>query len=136
MVKRTLAVLSSVGLIGGVGAVTYGGNGTPTVTVTDTQGKKTAVTLPVEVDGKTYSCPAGTEGKLKPYDENAGRIMLTLNAVRKREKTIEKRYPHHVAPDRIVKRYKALMKRDDSLVKRFNKVVDTRNAILDSDCKA
>src|SRR3954469_14649638 len=99
MVKRTLAVLRSVGLIGGVGAVAYNNNGTPTVTVTDQQGKKTAVTLPVEVDGKTYSCPAGTQDKLKPYDENAGRIMLTIRTVRKSEKTIEKRYPHNVAPD-------------------------------------
>jgi hypothetical protein len=133
MVGRIAAGLATVGLIGGVGAVTYSDDGTPTVTVED-HGTKSNVTLPMLVGGKTYSCPASTEDKISPYDVNAGRIKLTLQRVRRQEKSIKERYPGTRAPKVIADRFNKLARRDDALVDRFNSAVDERNAIIRSDC--
>jgi hypothetical protein len=133
MVGRIAAGLVTVGLIGGVGAVTYSDDGTPTVTVKD-HGTKSKVTLPMERDGKTYHCPTGTQDKVSPYDVNAGRIKLTLQKVRQQEKAIKKRYPGTRAPKVIADRFNKLARRDDALVDRFNIAVDERNAIISRDC--
>ncbi len=133
MVKRIAAGLVGVGLIGGVGAVTYGDDGTATVTIED-HGTKHTVTLPMEVGGKSYSCPSATQDKISSYDVNAGRIKLTLQQVRRQEKVIDKRHPGRTAPKAVARRYNKLLRRDDDLVDRFNSAVDDRNAILRTDC--
>lgn len=131
--RRIVAGLASLGLVGGVGAVTYDDNGTAKVTITD-HGAKRTVTLPTEVGGKSFSCPAGTSDKLSPIDELSGRIQLTLQDVRREEKAIEERYPGRTVPRAIVTQYKALVSRDDRLVARFNRSTDAHNAVIDSDC--
>lgn len=133
MVKKIAAGLVSVGLIGGVGAVTYGDDGTATVTIDD-HGTKQTVSLPMEIGGKSYRCPDDTEAKISAFDINAGRIKLTLQRVRQQEKVIDKRHPGRTVPKRVAVKYNKLLRRDDVLVDRFNSAVDERNAILRTDC--
>jgi hypothetical protein len=133
MVKRIVAGLVGVGLIGGVGSVAYNPDGSATVTIDD-HGKKTTVNLPMEADGKSYTCPDDIDAKLSPYDVRAGRITLTLRQVRKQEKAIEKAHPGGVASKPVTQKYNRLTRKDDRLVDLFNKTVDERNAILERDC--
>lgn len=131
--RRIAAGLASLGLIGGVGAVTYDDNGSAEVTITD-HGTKRTVTLPTEAGGKAFHCPAGTRETVAAIDELSGRIQLTLQDVRRDEKAIEDRYPGRTAPKAIISKYNALMRRDDRLVTRFNRSTDDHNAVLDSEC--
>jgi hypothetical protein len=133
MVKQITAGLVGLGIIGGVGAVSYGDDGTPTVTV-DNHGQKSKVTLPLEVNGKTYTCPAGTREKRAPYDVAAGKVLITLRQVRRQEAAIEKRHPGRTAPAAVADRYNALVSREGRLVRAYNRQVDKANAIIDSDC--
>jgi hypothetical protein len=132
MVRRAVAGLAGLGLVGGVGAVAYNDDGSATVTIKDKQGNEQTVKIGGD-GGKTFSCPDGTEAKLEPIDIRAGRVKITLREVRKDLKTLEKRYPDG-APAKVVKRYNALAKRDDKLVDAYNTAIDDHNAVLDADC--
>jgi hypothetical protein len=96
-VRQVAAGLAGLGLVGGVGAVTYNDDGTAKVTISDKQGR----TEPVKIEGdrgQNFSCPDGTEAKLEPIDIQAGRIKITLRRVHKSISAIEKRYPGREAP--------------------------------------
>ena len=134
MVRRVVAGLAGLGLVGGVGAVAYNDDGTATVTITDKQGRTQTVKIGT-AEGPSFVCPDGTEAKLEPIDLRAGRIKITLRQVRKRETAIEKRYPDHEAPDGVAKRYNRLLKRDDQLVDAYNAAIDDHNAVIDADCE-
>lgn len=125
--------LVGLGLVGGAGAVVYDGNGTPTVTIQEANGKKTTTKLDME-NGKTYSCPLGIDDKLRPHDEQAGRAKITLKRVRTQEDAFEHRYGKSGAPGNAYARWQRLNARDDRLVHAYNVEIDARNAILDRDC--
>jgi hypothetical protein len=134
MIGRIAAGLTTVGLIGGAGAIVYDDDGTAKVTITDKSGSEQTVTLGGAGDGKTYDCPAGTEDKLSHIDVEAGRIKITLREVRGDRRDIRKRYPGHAAPDPVAKKYNKLLRRERDLVRAFNVSVDKHNAVIDADC--
>ncbi len=132
MVKQVAASVVGLGLIGGVGAVAYDKDGTAKVTVTDKAGHKETVTI--SGGGKSFSCPDGTDAKLEPIDIEAGRAKITLRHVRESMSAIEKRYPDHRAPHKVVTRYNRLVTREGKLVDAYNSAIDRHNAVLKSDC--
>jgi hypothetical protein len=132
MVRQAVAGVVGLGLIGGVGAVAYDKDGTAKVTITDKSGHKETVTI--AGGGKSFSCPDGTDAKLEPIDIEAGRAKITLRRVRQSMGTIEKRYPDHRAPTKVVNRYNRLVKREGKLVDAYNSAIDKHNAVLKSDC--
>ena len=132
MVRRVVAGVAGLGLIGGVGAVAYDDDGTAKVTITDKAGHKETVTI--AGGGKKFSCPNGTDAKLEPIDIEAGRVKITLRHVRQSMGTIEKRYPDHHAPHKVVVRYNRLVTREGKLVDAYNTAIDKHNAVLTSDC--
>jgi hypothetical protein len=132
MVRQAVAGVVGLGLIGGVGAVAYDDDGTAKVTITDKSGHKETVTI--SGGGKSFSCPDGTDAKLEPIDIEAGRAKITLRNVRKSMNTIEKRYPDHRAPTKVVNRYNRLVTREGKLVTAYNGAIDRHNAVLKSDC--
>jgi hypothetical protein len=134
MVRRVAAGLAGLGLIGGVGAVTYNDDGSTTVSITDKNGKVQTVNIDGD-GGRSFSCPDGTEAKLEPIDIRAGRIKLTLRRVDKGMSALEKRYPRGKrAPAAAAHRYNGLLKREKQLIKAYNETVDQHNAVIDSDC--
>ncbi len=133
MLKQAAAGVVGLGLVGGVGAVTYDDGGNATVTVTDKKGHKESVQIGGS-NGKSYSCPDGTEAKLEPIDIHAGRVKITLRRVKKRIDAIEARYPSGEAPGKVVDRYRALGKRENKLVDAFNSAIDQHNAVLKENC--
>ena len=133
MVRRVVAGLAGLGLVGGVGAVTYSDDGTATVKITDKQGKVHTVTIEGD-GGKTFSCPDGTTAKFEPIDIRAGRVKITLQQVHKKMHVLEKRYPKHHAPAAVVRQYNGLLTREHRLVKAYNGAVDEHNALLTSEC--
>ena len=135
MVRKAVSALAGLGLIGGAGSVVYNQHGDATVKIKDASGKVHAVVIKSN-GGKSFSCPVGTHDKVKQYDINAGRIELTLQAVRRSERAIDQRYPKNVAPHKIVVRFNALVKREGRLVDAYNAQVDAHNAIIDRDCTA
>ena len=134
MLKEAVAGLAGLGLIGGVGAVTYDNSGTPTVTVKDKSGKQHKVRITGDGDGKPYDCPRATRAKFEPHDIRAGRIKITLRQVKKELRTIEARYPGRTAPAAVADRFNALARRHNRLVAAYNGEVEKRNAILEADC--
>ena len=134
MIKQAAAGAVGLGLVGGVGAVTYDDSGTPTVTVKDKKGREQSVRLTGEGDGKGYDCPRGTTDKLKPHDRRAGRIKITLRQVGKERRSIEAQYPGRTAPAEVAGRYNALVRRHNRLVTAFNSEVKKRNAVLEAEC--
>ena len=136
MVRKGVAVLTGLGLLGGAGTVAYNNHGDATVKIKDAHGQVHTVVIKGN-SGKQFSCPSATDDQLKPYDLKAGRIELTLQGVRRSEHAIERRYPGAVAlPAKVMVRYKALIGRDNRLVDAFNSQVTAHNAILDRDCTA
>lgn len=135
MLRRAAAGLAGLGLIGGAGSVVYGHNGDATVKIRDPQSGKVQTVHIGSGGGPRYSCPRGTHDRLAPYDIQAGRIKLTLLRVRRQELALERQYPSHRAPHRVVLRYRALRRRDDALIAAFNAEVDARNSILERDCR-
>lgn len=130
--RRVAAGLAALGLIGGVGAVTYDDKGTATVTIS-AHGKKRTVTLPMDTSGKKYKCPDDIMKKVSPYVILGGRIELTLQDVRKEERSIARRY-RTTAPRRVLRRARELVARDHRLAARFNRVVAKHNAIVAANC--
>jgi hypothetical protein len=161
VVKQAVAGVVGLGLIGGVGAVTHGDDGSTKVTITDDKGHQQTVEI-AGGNGKTFSCPSGVDAKLEPIDIEAGRIKITMqnnrkeldaldtriDAAKKVIDGLDKRYPTGEAPhkvvvrynrlvknaNRLVKRDKALVKRDDQLVDAYNAAIDRHNAVLDAEC--
>lgn len=133
MVRKTVAALTGLGLIGGAGTVAYNNHGDATVKIKDAHGQVHTVVIKGN-SGKQFSCPTGTDDQLKPYDLHAGRVELTLQAVRRSERAIEARYPGSVAPRAVVVRYRTLHARDNRLVSAYNAQIDAHNAILDRNC--
>ena len=133
MVRKAVAALTGLGLLGGAGTVAYNNHGDATVKIKDAHGQVHTVVIKGN-SGKQFSCPSGTGDELKSYDLKAGRIELTLQGVRRSEHAIERRYPGAVAPEKVIVRYKRLMRRDNRLVDAFNSQVTAHNAIIDRDC--
>ena len=79
--------------------------------------------------------PDGTDAKLEPIDIEAGRIKITLRRVERRIDGLDRKYPDHVAPDRVAARYNHLLKRGKRLVAAYNDQIDRHNAIIDSECE-
>ena len=134
VIRKTVATLSGLGLIGGAATVAYNKHGDATVKITDAAGHVHSVVIK-SAGGKQFSCPDGTSARLKPYDIRAGRIALTLQVVRRSERAIEHRYPSGGAPSAVVARFKALARRDDRLVAAYNAQVDEHNGIIARVCK-
>lgn len=134
VVRKAVTALAGLGLIGGAGSVVYNQHGDATVKIKDSSGKVHAVVI--KSNGKSFSCPVGTHDKVKQYDINAGRIELTLQAVRRSERAIERRYPKNVAPHKVVVQFNALVKREGRLVDAYNAQADAHNAIINRDCTA
>ena len=132
MVRKAVAALTGLGLIGGAGSVVYNQHGDATVKIKDAGGQVHSVVI--GSDGKQFSCPPGTHEQLQGYDLRAGRIKLTLQAVRRTEHAIEARYPGSVAPHPVVVRFKALHARDNRLVDAYNLQVDEHNAVITRNC--
>lgn len=137
MTRGIAATVVGLGLIGGVGAVTYD-DGTATVSIDehntpDNKEDDARVTLTTAA-GDEYSCPADIHEKLKASNLESGRIKLTLKRVRKRVDAIEKANPDNTLPSKVYDEYRRLQKRDDALVDRFNVRVDRHNAILKANC--
>jgi hypothetical protein len=122
-------------LIGGAGSVAYNHHGVATVKIKDPSGHVQTVSLGAG-DGRTFSCPSGTHDKVAPLDIRLARITLTQRAVRRSERAIERRYPTtSKPPSAVIRRYKALIRRDDRLTTAYNATVDQHNAIIDRLCK-
>ena len=124
--------LAALGIVGGAAAIHYSNNGSATVKVKDH-----GVTRTVKLGGAggaTYSCPAGTEDKLKPIDITSGRIKITLQDVRSQLRRLDAQYPNHVAPGPVVTRYNGLIRREHALVTAFNNSVAQHNQTIQSDC--
>jgi hypothetical protein len=135
MLREIAGGLVGLGLIGGVGAVTYDGDGTANVTITDPKtGKTESVTIAGD-GSRSFSCPDGTDAKLEPIDIRAGRIKITLRRVEKRLDGIDRKHPGGQAPDRVADRYNQLAKRGRRLVNAYNAEIDKHNAVIDSDCE-
>jgi hypothetical protein len=133
MLGKAAAGLAGLGLIGGAGTVIYNNQGDATVRI---KNDKTGQVQTVHLSGpgdRLYSCPAGTDDKLRPHDIRAGRIKLTLRQVRRVEHRLLRLYPNG-APTRVVTRYNGLHRRDDRLVDAYNLQVDAHNAIIDREC--
>jgi hypothetical protein len=117
----------------GAGSVAYNSHGDATVKIKDANGQVHSVVIKSD-NGKSYSCPSETHDKVKQYDINAGRIELTLQAVRQSERAIERRYPKKVAPHSVVVQWRALVHREGRLVTAYNAQIDAHNAVLARDC--
>ena len=133
---RELVVTGGVGLglVGGVGAVTYSDNGDAKVTITDEKtGKKESVELQAG-DGKTFMCPPSATDRVDASNIRAGRMKITMRRVRGSIKALERRYPSGEAPDPVVDRYNGLARRHKRLGRAFNAEVDRHNAIIDAEC--
>jgi hypothetical protein len=134
MIRRAVATLTGLGLIGGAATVAYNKHGDATVRIKDSAGHVHTVVIGGN-GGKTFSCPDGTDAKLKPHDIRAGRIKLTLEGVRRSERAIERRFTAGVAPHAVVVRFNSLAHRDNRLVDAYNAEIDEHNAIISRDCK-
>ncbi len=136
MLRKAVAGLAGLGLIGGAGSVIYKDNGDAVVQIRD---KNTGKVQSVQIGGahgRWFSCPAGTRDKVEPFDITLGRIKLTLRQLRRKEHGVEQRYPSHYAPSAFVDSYRALLRRDHRLVSAFNVEMDKRNAVIDQECTA
>lgn len=133
MIRKAAGILAGLGLIGGAGSVVYDHHGNATVKITNKSGQVQTVHIG-GAGGRMYSCSARTNNELSRYDIALGRIKLTLKPVRRSERQIGLRYPGHQAPDSVVRRFNALVRRDRQLVRAYNKEVAARNAILVRDC--
>jgi hypothetical protein len=131
--KAVAAGLAGLGLIGGAGTVIYNNSGDATVKIKDDAGRVQTVRL-TGSNGRSFSCPLGTDDKLKPHDVMLGRIKLTLQPIRREEHAIERRYPSHRGPHNVVVRYNALLGRDHRLIAAYNVEVAAHNAVLRRDC--
>ena len=133
---RELVVTGGVGLglVGGVGAVTYDDDGDAKVTITDGKtGKKASVELRAG-DGKTFMCPATASERVDASNIRAGRVKITMRRVRGSIKALERRYPSGEAPGVVVDRYNGLARRHKRLVRAFNVEVERHNAIIEAEC--
>ena len=136
MVRRAVAVLTGLGLIGGAATVAYNKHGDATVKIKDAAGVVHTVTISGNGQ-KQFSCPSGEDSRLQSHDILAARIKLTLQGVRRSEHAIETRYPSaHAAPTAVILRYRKLHSRDNKLVDAFNAQIDEHNAIISRDCTA
>jgi hypothetical protein len=133
MVRKAVAALTGLGLLGGAGTVAYNNHGDATVKIKDAHGQVHTVVIRSN-GGKQFSCPSGTDEQLKPYDVQAGRIELTLQVVRRSERAIEARYPGSVAPHTVVVRYRTLHARDNRLVAAYNAQVTAHNSLIARNC--
>jgi hypothetical protein len=117
--------------------------------VTTPDAVPTVATVQLKLGGKTYSCPPGTDDKLKPMERTAGATKLKLTATRRalrsagrRLKALDKLYPGNTAPTQAIadgyngtlRRERRLDAREGRLVRQYNRAIDARNAVLDSDC--
>lgn len=117
----------------------------PPTTPTAAPQKKT---VHLQMDGKTYTCPAGTGSRLSPINERSASIQVRIDATRSQLKKIERRlkvldtqYPGKTAPNATVDEYNGMLStarklaaRDDRLVNQFNTSVNAHNKIIDEDC--
>jgi len=113
MIRRAVAGVAALGLIGGAGHVAWHHDGA-TVRVKDANGVTHSTSIPFDRTGATYKCPDGEQARLSSMIEEAGRIKITLQGVNK-----------HANPDRYAK-----------LVVAYNAEVDSYNKALDRDCKS
>jgi hypothetical protein len=138
VIRGIAATVVGLGLIGGVGAVTYADDGTATVTIDEhntPKNKKDDARVTLKSDGgESSSCPPDISEKLEAGDIESGRVKLTLDRVRKRIVAIEKANPGNTLPPKLYDEYQALAERDDALVKRFNEGVDRHNATMEANC--
>jgi hypothetical protein len=126
--------LTGLGLIGGAGTVAYNQHGDATVRIKDASGHVQTVNIGSN-HAHSFSCPSGTHDKVAPLDIRLGRIKLTQQGLRRAERAIERKYPVHSTPPlAVIKRYKALLRRDDRLTTAYNATVDQHNAIIDKLC--
>ena len=132
MLKRGVAGLVGLGLVGGAGAAGYSDDGSPTV---KTRTSVATINRRARDSGQGALPPAAAH-KLWPHDIRAGRITLTLRRVRRREKAIERRYPSRDdALPCTVANARRPRRRDDRLVAAFNEQIKRRNAIIDEECE-
>jgi hypothetical protein len=149
-----LAMLTSLvpptGLIAWGAASANTGSGDVQVTVPSTtpSASPTTTTVHISSGGKTYSCPAGENGKLHPLEQRAGELQVRIDTTRSqlkritaRLKTIDAAYPGHTAPAQIADEYNGLLRKgraletsESQLVQQFNGIVDQHNSLLKFDC--
>jgi len=111
MIRRAVAGVAALGLIGGVGHVAWHHDGA-TVKVEDANGVTHSTSISFDRSGATYKCPAREQARLSSMIEEAGRIKITLQGVNK-----------YANPDRYAK-----------LVVAYNDEIDSYNKALDRDC--
>ena len=134
MFREVAAGVVGLGLIGGIGSVTYNDDGSTNVTITGEDGKKQSVQL--EGDGPAFTCPDGVTARIEEVDVESGRIKLTLQKVEDELDAIQRKYPKSKRPPaRVIKRYDRLVKQDKKLIKAFNASVDEHNKIIDEECE-
>lgn len=111
MLRKAVAGLAGLGLVGGAAGVHYDDSGNATVSVTSpTSGHVETVRIK-SGNGQTFSCPQAVGPDLDAKIEMMGRIKITLRHVRATERTLVRRYPKRVAPnyDTAVREHNAIL---------------------------
>lgn len=119
-----------------------------TVPSTTPAASPTRTTVHLSSGGKSYSCPAGEDDKLRPLTQQAGELQVRIDTARVQLKDITARldkinaaYPGNAAPPQVAAEYNGLLKQgraldtsESQLVQQFNDVVDQHNSMLKADC--
>lgn len=138
--RRLIAGLAGLGLIGGVGSVAYNHNGA-TVRIRGSNGQMQSVH--VGFGKQRYNCPSGEDAKLNPLVIREGRIKLTMKSVEVELRRLKQKEPGaHASRQAIVRynasvpRYNAAIRRARRLMSAFDATAHQYNRIIDSDCTA
>ena len=138
--RRIIAGIASLGLIGGVGSVVYNNHGA-TVRIRGSNGQMQSVHIGF---GKhRYECPSGESQKLNPLVIREGRIKLTMKDVVAELRRLKAKPPGAHASRQAIARYNAVVPRYNAALRRarrlgsaFDATAHQYNAIIDSDCTA
>lgn len=135
--RRLIAGLAGLGLIGGVGSVVYNHN--QTAAIVQIRGKNGQVhSVHLDFGKKQFSCPYGEDSKLQPLLIQQGRIKLTLHGVENELQQIAAKYPSKSSkpPHSVAVRFVSEYKRGKLLLKAYQASVNEYNATLHRDCTA
>jgi hypothetical protein len=129
--RRALAALIGLGVVGGVGTVVYNHNGA-TVKIKGSNGQ--VQNVHISFSGKQFDCPAGTDKKANPVIIESAKIKLTIKKVSRELQTLKQKYRGTSPSRRAIAQYNALVRRGRKLVSAYNAEADRYNAIIRRDC--
>jgi hypothetical protein len=140
--RRIIAGIAGLGLIGGVATVVHNNHGA-TVRIRGRNGQMQSVHIPF--GKKQYQCPPDENKKLNPILIRQARIQLTVKEVMADIRRLKAKYPYPGAHGsrQAVARYNAGVKpinaaarRGQRLLAAGNATVNEYNSILHRDCTA